>query len=303
MIVVTGGEGFIGKNLIKELERQGNIGVVSLDTKTEKLFSIYDWLMVHANEIDVIYHLGAITDTTEMNKSLFDEYNVESSIFIWNLCSDWDIPLIYASSAATYGDGKEGFDDEKDIINLKPLNPYGWSKQQFDVWALEQEQQPPNWYGLKFFNVYGYGEAHKENMASTILHFYNQTIMNGTMRLFKSHRPDYKDGEQKRDFIYIDDIIDVCLFLYDKKPLSGIYNVGTGKARTFNDVAKAVFKSLGGFGQINYIDTPIKIRDKYQYFTEAKTNKLRYTAGYTAMFHELEEGISEYINKLKNENS
>jgi ADP-L-glycero-D-manno-heptose 6-epimerase len=302
MIVVTGGEGFIGKNLIKELEKQGYIGVVSLDTKTENLGFIYSWLLTYAEQIDCIFHLGAITDTTEMNKSLFDEYNVESSIFIWNLCSDWDIPLIYASSAATYGDGKEGFDDGKDIINLKPLNPYGWSKQQFDVWAGIQEQQPPNWYGLKFFNVYGYGEAHKGKMASVAFHMFNQIDESKKVKLFKSHRPDYEDGEQKRDFIYIDDIINVCLFLYDKKPLSGIYNVGTGKARSFNDLATAVFTSLGYNRKITYIDTPIKIRDKYQYFTEAKMNKLKY-AGYTKPFNDLEEGISKYIYKLKNENS
>ena len=320
MIVVTGGEGFIGKNLVKELERQGNIGVVSLDTKTENLGFIYSWLLTYAEQIDCIFHLGAITDTTEMNKSLFDEYNVESSIFIWNLCSDWDIPLIYASSAATYGDGKEGFDDEKNILNLKPLNPYGWSKQQFDMWAEIQEQQPPNWYGLKFFNVYGYGEAHKGDMASVVYQKYLEIKANDKeferkvneysayssyqfVNLFKSHRPDYKDGEQKRDFIYVDDIVDVCLFLYNKKPVSGIYNVGTGKARTFNDLIKAVFKSLGTEQNIKYIDIPNKIRDKYQYFTEAKTDKLRYTAGYTAMFHELEDGVLKYVNKLKNENS
>jgi|ERR1035437_866394 ADP-L-glycero-D-manno-heptose 6-epimerase len=301
MIVVTGGEGFIGKNLVKELERQGNIGVISLDTKTENLGFIYSWLLTNADQIECIFHLGAITDTTEMNKSLFDEYNVESSIFIWNLCSDWDIPLIYASSAATYGDGKEGFDDEKDIINLKPLNPYGWSKQQFDVWAEIQEQQPPYWYSLKFFNVYGYGEAHKGKMASVAFHMFNQIDESKKVKLFKSHRPDYENGEQKRDFIYVDDIVNVCLFLYNKKPLSGIYNVGTGKARSFNDLATAVFTSLGYEKKITYINTPINIRDKYQYFTEAKTDKLRYTAGYTAMFHELEEGISKYIYKLKYE--
>ena len=166
MIVVTGGEGFIGKNLIAELQRRGNIGVVSLDTKTESLDSIYNWLLVHAHEIDCIYHLGAITDTMEMDRNKFDEYNVNSTIFIWNLCFGFNIPLVYASSAATYGDGEQGFDDEKDIIKLQPLNPYGWSKQQFDVWAEVQEHQPKYWYGLKFFNVYGYGEAHKGKMAS-----------------------------------------------------------------------------------------------------------------------------------------
>jgi ADP-L-glycero-D-manno-heptose 6-epimerase len=302
MIVVTGGEGFIGKNLIAELQRRGNVGIINLDTKNESLNSIYTWLFDNALDIDCIYHLGAITDTTEMNRNKFDEYNVQASIFIWNLCYAFGIPLIYASSAATYGDGLEGFDDEKDIIKLQPLNPYGWSKQQFDVWVEVQEQQPKNWYGLKFFNVYGYGEADKGKMASTIFQFYNQAILSNTVRLFKSHRLDYKDGEQLRDFVYVDDIVDVCIFMAEEKPLSGIYNVGTGKARNFNDVARAVFKCLGTYGKIDYIDTPVLIRDKYQYFTEAKINKLR-SAGYNKSFHELEEGVLEYVNKLKNENS
>lgn len=307
MIVVTGGEGFIGQNLVKELQRQGNIGVVVLDTKNESLDSIFDWLMKHAKEIDVIYHLGAITDTTVMDRNLFDEYNVNASMFIWNICTNYRIPLIYASSAATYGDGEEGFDDEKDIIKLKPLNPYGWSKQQFDVWVETQEEQPPQWYGLKFFNVYGHGEASKGKMASTVFHFYNQAtaglgLGTHTVNLFKSHRPDYANGEQRRDFIYVDDIVDVCIFMGTEKPLSGIYNVGTGKARSFNDVANALFKSLGCFGKINYIDTPIKIRNNYQYFTEAKIDKLR-LAGYNKPFSELEDGVLKYVNKLKDENS
>jgi len=303
MIVVTGGEGFIGRNLVKELERRGNIGVVVLDTKNESLDSIFDWLMKHAKEIDVIYHMGAITDTTVMDRNLFDEYNVNASMFIWNICTNYQIPLIYASSAATYGDGEEGFDDEKDIIKLKPLNPYGWSKQQFDVWVETQEEQPPNWYGLKFFNVYGHGEADKGKMASTVFHFFMQANTNRScsVNLFKSHRPDYKDGEQQRDFIYVDDIVNVCIFMGTEKPLSGIYNVGTGKARSFNDVAQALFKSLACSGKINYIDTPIKIRNNYQYFTEAKIDKLR-LAGYKKPFHELEDGVLKYVNKLKDEN-
>lgn len=301
MIVVTGGEGFIGKNLVEELTRRGNIGVVSLDTKTETLDSIFSWLMNNANDIDCIYHLGAITDTTVMDRNLFDEYNVGASIFIWQLCAEHKIPLIYASSAATYGDGEEGFDDEGDIIKLTPLNPYGWSKHQFDVWAEIQEKQPPQWYGLKFFNVYGYGEAHKNKMASVVFHAYNQIKKTNEMKLFRSHRPDHKDGEQKRDFVYVDDVVDVCIWLANSKPLSGIYNVGTGKARSFNDLAKAVFKSLELPENISYIDTPKNIRDKYQYFTEAKIEKLRLT-GYTNKFHELEEGVKEYINKLNNEN-
>jgi len=303
MIVVTGGEGFIGGNLIRELNRRGAIGVVSLDTKSETLDSIFSWLMNHVKEIDCIYHLGAITDTTVMDRNLFDEYNVGASIFIWNLCAEFKIPLIYASSAATYGDGEEGFDDEKDIIKLRPLNPYGWSKQQFDVWVETQEKQPPFWAGLKFFNVYGYGEAHKGKMASVALQMYNQLKKEhfAHIKLFKSHRSDYKDGEQARDFIYVNDVVDVCIWLAENKPFSGIYNLGTGKARSFNDLAKAVFKSLGESEFITYIDTPKNIRDKYQYFTEAKMRKLRLT-GYDKKFHELEEGIQDYINQLNNEN-
>ena len=318
MIVVTGGLGFIGQNLVNELQRRGHIGVVVLDTKTESLDSIYDWLMLHAKEIDVIFHLGAITDTTVMDRNLFDEYNVVSSMFIWNICTNYRIPLIYASSAATYGDGEEGFDDERDILNLRPLNPYGWSKQQFDVWAETQETEPPNWYGLKFFNVYGYGEADKGKMASVVYQKYCEIKANDEeferkanedgaccgyqfVELFKSHNSKYMDGEQARDFIYVDDIVDVCIWLWQNKPISGIYNVGTGKARTFNDLIKAVFKSLETEQTIKYIDIPPKIRDKYQYFTEAKMNKLR-KAGYSKPFHELEVGVEKYINKLKYEN-
>ena len=301
MIVVTGGEGFIGKNLVKSLMENGNIGVVVLDTKNETLDSIYEWLMNHAKEIDCVYHLGAITDTTEMNRNLFDVYNVGSSMFIWNICTEFKIPLVYASSAATYGDGLEGFNDKKDILNLKPLNPYGWSKQQFDVWVETQENQPPFWAGLKFFNVYGHGEAHKGKMASVVLHFYNQINENGEIKLFKSHNPSYKHGEQSRDFIYVDDIVDVCQFIQNRQPCSGIYNVGTGTARSYNDLAVAVFKSLGLQEKITYIDTPIKLRNQYQYFTEAKINKLKGT-GYSNRFHELEEGVLKYINKLKYEN-
>jgi ADP-L-glycero-D-manno-heptose 6-epimerase len=318
MIVVTGGEGFIGSNLVKELTRRGYVGVVSLDTKSESLDSMFSWLMNHAKEIDCIFHLGAITDTTVMDRNLFDEFNVNASIFIWNLCAQYNIPLIYASSAATYGDGEDGFDDEKDIIRLKPLNPYGWSKQQFDVWVETQEKQPESWYGLKFFNVYGYGEAHKGKMASVVYQKYLEVKANDEyvndcfeadggffgslyVNLFKSHRPDYKNGEQARDFIYVDDVVDVCIWLYENKPISGIYNVGTGKARTFNDLVYAVFKSLGTMQNISYIDIPKKIRDKYQYFTEAKMLKLKLT-GYNKKFYELEEGVSNYIKKLNNEN-
>jgi ADP-L-glycero-D-manno-heptose 6-epimerase len=298
MIVVTGGEGFIGKNLIKKLEDRGHIGVVSLDTKSENLGYIYSWLLSQTAQIDCVFHLGAITDTTEMDRNKFDEYNVGPSIFIWNFCTYYKIPLIYASSAATYGDGSLGFDDEKDIDEYVPLNPYGWSKHQFDRYVLEQHQIPPFWVGLKFFNVYGYGEAHKDKMSSVVLQMYNQLMKLSNVTLFKSHNLDYKDGEQLRDFIYIDDVVDICIWMCENRPMSGIYNVGTGKARTFNDMAKAVFKSRYGTDpSIKYIDIPLKIRDKYQYFTEAKITKLK-TAGYKTDFHTLEEGIEKYIEKL-----
>jgi ADP-L-glycero-D-manno-heptose 6-epimerase len=298
MIVVTGGEGFIGKNLVAELRRQGNTDVAVLDIKNEDIDLLNFWLLTHGHEIDCVFHLGAITDTTVMDRNLFDDYNVASSIFVWNLCTNYKIPLIYASSAATYGDGSMGFDDESDIINLQPLNPYGWSKQQFDVWAEMEERHPPFWYGLKFFNVYGFGEAHKGKMASMVFHMFNQIDESKKVKLFKSHNPKYSDGGQFRDFIYIDDIVDVCIYLSKNKPESGIYNVGTGKARTFNDLAMAVFMALGHKPNITYIDTPLNIRDQYQYFTQAKMDKLR-RIGYSKPFHEIEEGVFKYINKLK----
>jgi ADP-L-glycero-D-manno-heptose 6-epimerase len=298
MIIVTGGEGFIGQNLIKELNRRSYMNVISLDTKSMDLDNIFNRILQNAEDIDAIFHLGAITDTTIMDRNLFDEYNVVSSMYIWNICATYNIPLIYASSAATYGDGSLGFDDEKDIINLKPLNPYGWSKQQFDVWIETQEKQPPLWYGLKFFNVYGFGESHKGNMASVVFHSYNQINETGKIKLFKSHNSRYNNGEQLRDFIYVEDIVDVCIWMYNYNPVSGIYNVGTGKSRTFKDLAKGVFKSLGKEENISYIDMPAKLKDQYQYFTEAKMSKLK-SVGYNKPFHELEEGVFKYINKLK----
>ena len=293
MIVITGAFGFIGGNLVDRIEED----VTLLDTKYDSLEDIYSWFSANGPLIDCVYHLGAITDTTEMDINKFDEYNLHPSIFIWKMCADYKIPLVYASSAATYGDGSLGFDDEYPIKPLQPLNPYGWSKQQFDIWVQEQETSPPFWCGLKFFNVYGYGEEHKGKMASMVYHMYNQINETGGVRLFKSHHPDYKDGEQLRDFIYVDDILDVCQWMYENQPEPGIYNVGTGKCRSFNDMAYATFKALGVEPNITYFDTPLNLREQYQYRTEAKMDKLR-NVGYSAPFHSLESGVKKYCNLL-----
>lgn len=314
MIVVTGGEGFIGQNLVERLRRDYEISVVSLDTKSSSLEYIYNWLSMNVREIDGIYHIGAISDTTEMDTLKFDIYNVNMSTFIWDLCSDFRIPLVYASSAATYGDGALGFDDEQDLNMLHPLNPYGWSKQTVDEKVTFQANKelfsPPFWAGLKFFNVYGYGESHKGRMASMVYHTFNQISESGGVKLFKSHRPDYDHGEQVRDFIYVDDIVDVCIWMLETyiqnhnfkgtppAPPSGIYNVGTGKARSFNDLVRSVFKSLNDTPvDIEYIDTPEDIREQYQYYTQATTKKLR-DAGYEKPFTELETGVDLYIKQL-----
>lgn len=320
MIIVTGGEGFIGSNLVDDLQKRNYKDVISLDIKTKDIKEIYKYLLSHVEDIDCIFHLGAITDTTEMDESKFNRYNLNCSMFIWKLCAENKIPLIYASSAATYGDGKNGFNDESPILNLQPLNPYAVSKQKFDVWALGQKQSPPFWYGLKFFNVYGYGEGHKGKMSSMVLQLYEQIDETKYMKLFKSHNSHYKDGEQLRDFIYVDDVTNICIYMFESEPESGIYNVGTGHARTFNDVAKQIYINYYNLNPIkgqtiqetskkinklfefrerlSYFDIPEKIKDKYQYFTEATVIKLR-NSGYKRPFYELEDGIKKYVEKLK----
>ena len=256
----------------------------------------FNWLEKNANQVQFIFHLGARTDTTEFDKTIFDELNLNYSKTMWQMCVKHGLPLVYASSAATYGLGDLGYDDdESQISTLNPLNPYGESKNDFDIWAISQEERPYFWAGLKFFNVYGPNEYHKGRMASVILHAFRQIKANGEMKLFRSHKPNYKDGEQLRDFIYVKDVVDVCHFLLNHRKDAGIYNLGTGAARTFLDLVTSTFKALKISPNISFIDTPEDIRDKYQYFTEAKMNKL-ISVGYSKRFVSLEEGIADYVN-------
>ncbi|MGV3630957.1 MAG: ADP-glyceromanno-heptose 6-epimerase [Bacteroidota bacterium] len=316
MIVVTGAAGFIGSCLVSRLNKEGLSDILLVDdfSKQEKdpnlagkQFSakvdrseFESWLKSSGDQVDFIFHIGARTDTTEFDKAIFDELNVRYTQMIWNFCTEKRVPLVYASSAATYGLGEHGYEDSHDIIpKLKPLNPYGDSKNDFDIWALQQKSTPPFWAGLKFFNVYGPNEYHKGRMASVIFHAFNQISSKGEMKLFRSHNPEYTDGGQLRDFVYVKDVVEVCLYLKNEKPASGIYNLGSGKARTFLDLAKNTFKALGSEEHIEFIDTPADIRDKYQYFTEANMNKL-ISSGYKKPFHTLEEGVSDYVkNYLK----
>jgi ADP-L-glycero-D-manno-heptose 6-epimerase len=253
------------------------------------------WIDENYREVEFCFHIGARTDTTEFNTEIFDELNVAYSKMLWNKCIDYQIPLVYASSAATYGLGELGYDDTEALIpKLKPLNPYGISKNDFDIWALAQEKKPFFWAGLKFFNVYGPNEYHKNRMASVVFHAYNQIKMTGSLKLFKSHRPDFADGEQMRDFIYVKDLVSVCIFLMEHRKNSGIYNLGTGIARSFNDLGKSTFNAVEKDVNITYIDTPEDIRDKYQYFTEANMSKL-ISIGYDKPFCSLEEGVKDYV--------
>lgn len=310
-IVVTGAAGFIGSCLAGKLNNKGYKDIVLVDdfNHPEKegnyihkaflekvnrdLFTT--WLEDHASEVEFVFHMGARTDTTEQDRSVFDMLNLNYSKSVWNACTRHRIRLIYASSAATYGMGEWGYEDDHRLVEkLQPLNPYGESKNDFDKWVLSQQNTPPFWAGLKFFNVYGPNEYHKGRMASVIFHAFHQIRKEGTVRLFKSHNPDYSDGEQLRDFIFVKDVIDVLYFLFKRGDQSGLYNLGTGKARTFLDLARATFHALDLPENIVFIDTPEDIRDKYQYFTEASMNKLR-SAGYDNPFYSLEEGIEEYV--------
>jgi ADP-L-glycero-D-manno-heptose 6-epimerase len=314
IILISGAAGFIPSCLAHRLFKEGhdlvlvdNFHFPEKNKNLEGLSSckrierddLFTWIEENEPVIDFVFHLGARTDTTETKKYIFDKLNVEYSQDIWRYCTLEDIPLIYASSAATYGLGEHGFVDDHEIVNsLKPLNAYGDSKNNFDKWALKEFMSPPAWYGFKFFNVFGPNEYHKGRMASVVFHFYNQLIKTGEVNLFKSHKNDYKNGEQTRDFIYVDDLINVMLHFHDneREINNGLYNIGTGSARTYNDLAKAIFKAVGKDPVINYIDTPEDIREKYQYFTEADMTKVKST-GYEKVFMSLEETVAHYVNE------
>ena len=322
-LLVTGAAGFIGARFVESCGKRG-IPVVSVDRRasfTERpehrgldFGTIVDfeeldaWLAALPPELDAappvagIVHLGACTDTTEMDVAYLTRVNLEYSQRLWRWATERNVPLVYASSAATYGDGALGYDDdEAGIPKLRPLNPYGDSKQQFDLWALAEERagrRPPAWTGFKFFNVYGFGERHKEKMASVILHAFDQIRAGGEVRLFKSHRPDFADGAQRRDFIFVEDVVAVLHFALDAKVPRGIFNLGTGSSRTFLDLAQATFSALGVRPNIRFIDMPETLRERYQYATEARMTRLR-DAGYDAPFTTLEDGVRQYVARLR----
>ena len=351
-LMVTGAAGFIGSCMVQYLNEQGFENLILVDDfgaeekrrnwegkKFEVIierYNLFDWLELNNPAVNFVIHLGARTDTAEFDYAIHRELNLEYSQQIWKYCTDKQIPLIYASSAATYGSGEAGYDDKKQIENLHPLNPYGISKNEFDKWVLLQHGHPPFWAGLKFFNVYGPNEYHKGRMASVIFHSFNQIRKDGVVKLFKSHKEGFEDGKQLRDFVYVKDVIKVIFWMMENKMTddsrqlteknkltddslqmteknispssvnhqlsSGIYNLGTGEARTFEDLVKATFAGLDIKPHIEYIGMPKDIRDKYQYFTEANMRKLR-DAGYTHHFYTLEEGAEDYVKNylVKNE--
>ncbi len=315
-ILITGAAGFIGSCMVQHLNEAGYNKLILSDKfvpEKEQNYAnkhyrflvdrdeLFEWLHKNKPAVDAVIHLGARTDTTEQNIEILRELNVEYSQDIWNYCTGYNIPLVYASSAATYGAGDNGYSDDHENINeLQPLNPYGQSKHDFDLWALQQMNQPPFWAGLKFFNVYGPNEYHKGRMASVIFHAFNQIKNEGLVKLFKSHKEGYNDGEQLRDFIYVKDVVKVIAWMLQNNRSSalqnGIYNLGTGKARTFIDLVTATFATINMQPDIVFVDMPKDIQNNYQYFTEAKMDKLK-AAGYEEEFFTLENGVEEYVKE------
>lgn len=306
MIIVTGASGFIGRAVALYLiEKKINPIIlvdffISSDNKLKDCFfvhvdKLFDFIDNNKNKINYIIHLGAITDTTETDFEYLNKYNFKYSKYIWHKCVNYSIPIIYASSAATYGDGEFGFsDDHKEINLLRPLNLYAESKHNFDKYVLSQKKVPPNWFGLKFFNVFGFDESKKEKMASIIFQSFHKISKTNKMKLFKSNDKNLSNGDQSRDFIYIKDLVDIIFFLYSNKIESGIFNVGSGVATTFNNLIRFVFKFMNKKQSIEYIDMPKKISQKYQNYTKAEIKKLR-EVGYTKKFTSIECAIKDYI--------
>lgn len=317
-LLVTGAAGFIGARFVESCNARSQ-PVVSVDV--EALFDerpehagldfgeivdrdrLFSWLAETQPELAGVVHLGACSSTTETDRDYLERVNVAYSKDLWRHCTERRVPLVYASSAATYGDGRHGFeDDEQKIPKLQPLNPYGQSKLDFDLWVLEEERQgrtPPSWSGFKFFNVYGFGERHKGGQASVVVHAFDQIRDTGRVRLFQSHREGVEDGHQTRDFVFVEDVVEVLHFALTLPIQRGIYNVGTGAARTFLDLARAVFAATGAPERIDWVPTPEAIRDTYQYFTEASVDRLR-AEGYTRPFTSLEEGVRRTVERLQN---
>lgn len=317
-ILITGAAGFIASQMAKLLNQKGFkqlylVDDFSREDKKENFISLQYIELIDREhiqsfferniQIDIVIHLGARTDTTEMDYSIHEHLNLNYSKIMWEYCTKNNVPIIYASSAATYGNGEFGYDDNHEVIEkLVPLNPYGVSKNEFDKFAIKETTTPPNWYGLKFFNVYGPNENHKGRMASVVYHAYHQIKKTGSLKLFRSHNPNYQDGEQMRDFIYVFDLVNVIFWLMKEKPSSGIYNLGSGKAETFLELGNAVFKALELEPKIDFIDTPEDIREKYQYFTEANMQKL-IKSGYTDIFKNIEEGAIDYVKNYLSKSS
>jgi ADP-L-glycero-D-manno-heptose 6-epimerase len=322
LYVVTGGAGFIGSNIAAALAQRGErvlvVDWLEVGEKWKNLagVALHDivrpdaftaWLAAHQGEVAAIVHMGAISSTTERDGDRLVSENVRPSIDLWKWCARHEVPFVYASSAATYGDGSQGFDDggsPEGLARLKPMNGYGWSKHMVDrriaMDVARGQPAPPVWAGLKFFNVYGPREAHKGDMRSVALKLYETLASGGRATLFRSHREGYADGGQRRDFVYVADCVAVVLWILAQSRFSGLYNLGTGQARSFHDLATAVFKAMGAAPEITYVDMPEAIRDRYQYFTEANMDRLR-QAGYSAPFHSLEDGVADYVAWLQSQ--
>ena len=318
MILVTGGAGFIGSNITAALAERGiPVAVCDRFRNADKWRNLSKlelrdvvapealtaWLDAHTGEIEAIVHMGAISSTTESDVDLIVEVNFRLSRMLWRWCAAHRKRLIYASSAATYGSGEQGFDDDAStgaLAKLRPLNAYGWSKHLFDRWVArelaEGRARPPQWVGLKFFNVYGPNEYHKGGMQSVVAQKYPLAVNGETLTLFRSHRSDVPDGGQKRDFVYVRDCVDVMLWLLDHPDVNGLFNLGTGQARSFEDLARAIFAALGRPADVSYIDMPTVIRPNYQYFTEASMERLR-IAGYAQPFTSLADGVRDYVQR------